>query len=161
MQRHILVKKKRQTLNRRKDELKKSPFYGTKNTKMQLSTIPRDLKENMKKKVFRKQWQRPCQNENQDVTPNSKWATCNLSKINFKNLSTYCFWCWLRTNWKGLASEELMQLLNREIRPQRGKLEPLNLLQSIYQYNTGKATKRLSLFFSNRLPGKGQRFWIL
>ena len=30
---------------------------------MHVSTIPRDLKENMKKKVFRKQWQRPCQNE--------------------------------------------------------------------------------------------------
>lgn len=62
MQRHILVKK-RQTLNRRKsDELKKSPLWNKK-YKMQLSTIPRDLKENMKKKVFRKQWQRPCQNE--------------------------------------------------------------------------------------------------
>lgn len=30
---------------------------------MQLSTIPRDLKEKVQKKVFRKQWQRPFQNE--------------------------------------------------------------------------------------------------
>ena len=73
-------------------------------------------------------------------------ATCNLSKINLKKLVNLLFLVLTENNWKGWLAKSYV-LLNREIRPQRGKLEPLNLLQSIYQYNTGKATKRPSLFF--------------
>ena len=71
-------------------------------------------------------------------------ATSTLSKINLKKLVNLLFLVLTESNWKGWLMKNYL-LLNREIRPQVNWSH--YLLQSIYQYNTRKGTKRLSLFF--------------